>query len=222
MPLAPDLATRLTSPLRNELRGWVNDRLALAPTLSDLGLTDDFRLPGREGLATPAAVLIPLVNRPHGISALFTLRSADLADHAGQISFPGGRTEDDDPSPEHTALRESAEEIGLAAHHVTLLGRLANYDTATGFRVTPVVGWLEPPFELTPDPTEVAEVFEVPLAFLLDTDNYQRHRRQFFGRERHYYAVPFENRFIWGATAAMLLMLSHTLNPLAGLPRDRA
>ena len=138
---------------------------------------DGFRLPGREGMATPAAVLVPVVDRADGLTMLLTQRSADLPDHPGQISFPGGRVEPDDTSIADAALREATEEVGLARAHVAILGELPNYETVTGFRVTPVVGWVEPPFALLPDPVEVADVFEVPLAFLLDPANQQRHFR---------------------------------------------
>ncbi len=109
-----------------------------------------------------------MVNRPDGLTMLLTQRSADLPDHPGQISFPGGRVEPDDASIADAALREATEEVGLARERVAMLGELPTYETVTGYRVTPVVGWVEPPFALTPDPVEVADVFEVPLAFLLD------------------------------------------------------
>ena len=113
-------------------------------------------------------MLVPLVNRPSGLQVLLTQRTAHLTDHAGQISFPGGRAEETDASLAATALRETEEEVGLPASAVTVLGSLPHYETVTGYRVTPVVGWVEPPFALKPDPFEVADVFEVPLDFLLD------------------------------------------------------
>jgi len=174
-------------------------------------MSDGFRLPGREGQATAAAVLVPVVNRPTGLTLLLTQRSADLPDHPGQISFPGGRVEPDDASLAHAALREAHEEVGLAADRVALLGELAPYETVTGYRVTPIVGWVEPPFVLTPDPIEVADVFEVPLAFLLDPGNQQRHFRMLGEQRRDFWAIPYGERYIWGATAAMLMMLDRTL-----------
>lgn len=156
---------------------------------------------------TAASVLVPIVLREAGLTVLFTRRTAELKNHSGQISFPGGRAEPDDPGPEHTALRETQEEIGLADERIELLGRLADYHTRTGYRITPVVGLVTPPFELTPDPHEVDEVFEVPLPFLLDPANHQRHAREFQGEIRHFFAIPWGEYYIWGATAGMLVNL---------------
>lgn len=153
---------------------------------------------------TDAAVMVPLVNRPEGVQLLLTQRTAHLSDHAGQISFPGGRVEPHDGSREETALRETEEEIGLARKHVTLLGRLPEYEIPSGFRITPVVAWIEPPFETTPDPFEVAAIFEAPLEHFLDPARYQRRDYHFRGRHRHYMAIPYQGRYIWGATAGML------------------
>jgi len=158
-----------------------------------------------------AAVLVPLVDRPEGLTVIFTQRTAHLSAHAGQISFPGGRQEPADAAPEDTALRETEEEIGLPRGRIEILGRLDTYVTRTGFRVTPVVGLVRPPFELDPDPTEVEEVFEVPLSFILDPANPQRHSRPLLGKERHFYAFPYGHRYIWGATAGMLVNLRDVL-----------
>ena len=167
---------------------------------------------GGEGLAlTPAAVLFPIVERDDGHTVLLTQRTAHLRDHAGQISFPGGRVEDDDPTPVDTALRETEEEIGLAREHVEILGFLPEYRTGTGFRVTPVVALVRPPFELAIDPFEVAEAFEVPLAFLLDPANHKRHSLHYRGALRHFFAMPYGDYFIWGATAGMIRSLADRL-----------
>jgi 8-oxo-dGTP pyrophosphatase MutT (NUDIX family) len=192
-------------------QAWLAGRLARPAPASARNLSDGFRLPGREGAPTPAAVLVPLINREGELTVLFTERSRDLPDHPGQISFPGGRIEREDSDEAMAALREAHEEIGLPRERVTLLGRLAEYETVTGYRVTPVVGWVEPPFEVKADPVEVADVFEVPLAFLLEPSNQQRHFRMVGDRRRDYYAIPYGERYIWGATAAMLLILDRTL-----------
>jgi 8-oxo-dGTP pyrophosphatase MutT (NUDIX family) len=163
----------------------------------------------------PAAVLVPIVNQPGGLTLLFTQRTAHLHDHAGQISFPGGRVDGGDADRIATALREAEEETGLSRARVEIIGRLPEYDIPTGFRVTPVVGWVEPPFELNPDPFEVADVFEVPLGFFLDPANHQRHSDVRDGRVRHYYSMPFGERNIWGATAGMLYSLYRILTSTA-------
>jgi 8-oxo-dGTP pyrophosphatase MutT (NUDIX family) len=150
-------------------------------------------------------VLVPVVAHPGGLTVLFTQRTSQLRSHSGQISFPGGRAEPEDPSPEFTALREAGEEIGLKAGQVEVLGRLPEYLTRTGYRVTPVVGLLTPPLELTPAPREVQEVFEVPLAFLLDPRNHQRRTREVQGRSVSFYAIPYGERDIWGVTAGILV-----------------
>jgi len=164
---------------------------------------------------TPAAVLFPIVLRDGGHTVLLTQRTAHLKDHPGQISFPGGRVEDDDTSPIHTALRETSEEIGLAEGHIEVIGFLPEYRTGTGFRVTPVVGLVTPPFAIVPDPFEVAEVFEVPLSFLLDPANHQQHALHYRGALRQYFAMPYGDYFIWGATAGMIRSLSQRLGLLA-------
>jgi 8-oxo-dGTP pyrophosphatase MutT (NUDIX family) len=166
--------------------------------------------PGTESTARalkPASVLVPIVARGEELTVLFTRRTAHLRDHSGQISFPGGRAEPDDPSPESTALRETAEEIGLDPGRVEIVARLSEYHTRTGYRITPVVGLVRPPFRLVPDAYEVDEVFEVPLSFLLDPRNHQRHSREFQGETRWFFAIPYERHYIWGATAGMLVNL---------------
>ncbi|HPT50527.1 MAG TPA: CoA pyrophosphatase [Accumulibacter sp.] len=160
----------------------------------------------------PAAVLFPIVPRREGPMVLLTQRTDHLKDHPGQISFPGGRRETTDASPAHTALREAAEEIGLAAEHVEILGYLPEYRTGTGFRVTPVVAKVTPPFELHLDAFEVAEAFEVPLSFLLNPVNHRRHSLHYRGKLRHYDAIPYGEYYIWGATAGMIMSLYRGLD----------
>ena len=167
---------------------------------------------GREAAAvTPASVLVPIIAHPGELTLLFTQRTAHLRNHSGQVSFPGGRAEPGDASPEFTALREAEEEIGVPGGRVEILARLPEYLTRTGFRVTPVVGLLEPPLELTPDRREVEEVFEVPLAFFLDPANHERRTRELQGQTVGYYVMQYRERVIWGATAGMLLNLYRRL-----------
>ena len=151
-----------------------------------------------------ASVLIPVIEREPELTVLFTRRTDHLQAHAGQISFPGGGVEPGDASPIATALRETEEEIGLPATRVEVLGHLGEHHTGTGFRVTPVVGLIRPPFELRPDDFEVAEIFEVPLAFFLDTTNHKRGSMLRDGKPREFDAMPYGNYYIWGATASML------------------
>jgi 8-oxo-dGTP pyrophosphatase MutT (NUDIX family) len=184
---------------------WLRQRLA-GPR--QLKAVEEDAVP--QGL-TRAAVLVPVIKRPEGLTVLLTQRTAHLNDHAGQVSFPGGRCEENDASPIFTALRETEEEIGLDPALIEVLGLLPEYRTGTGFSVTPVVGLVRPPFELNPDSFEVAEVFETPLAFLLDPANHQRHSMEIGGIVRHYYAMPYEGYFIWGATAGMLVSLHRLL-----------
>jgi len=166
---------------------------------------------GREAAATAAAVLVPIVAHPAELTVLFTQRTSQLRSHSGQVSFPGGRAEPEDASPELTALREAEEEIGLPAERVEIVARLPDYLTRTGFRVTPVVGLLTPPLELAPDRREVEEVFEVPLAFLLDARNHLRETRELRGETVGYYVIQYGKRRIWGATAGMLVNLYRML-----------
>src|SRR5512135_2719611 len=154
-----------------------------------------------------AAVLVPVVQREEQLTVLFTQRTAHLHDHPGQVAFPGGRREAGDATPIATALRETEEEIGLARRQVDVLGMLPEYQTGTGFRVTPVVGLVSPPLELKLDSFEVADVFETPLAFLLDPDNHQRLSMEIAGALREFWAMPFQGYFIWGATAGMVVSL---------------
>jgi 8-oxo-dGTP pyrophosphatase MutT (NUDIX family) len=163
------------------------------------------------GSLRQAAVLVPIVSRPEGQTVLLTQRTAHLHAHAGQISFPGGRVDRADADSLAAALRETQEEIGLAPAHVRILGQLDTYVTRTGFEVVPHVGDIRPPFDLVPDAFEVADVFEVPLAFFLSPGQPQTHSRTISGVERFFYAFPYQARYIWGATAGMLRNLREVL-----------
>lgn len=158
-----------------------------------------------------AAVLVPVVVRESGLTILLTQRTAHLRDHAGQVSFPGGRSEASDASAEATALREAEEEVGVLASQVEILGRLPEYRTGTGFVITPVVGLVSPPLNLKLDDFEVAEVFEPPLEFLLDSENHARHTIEVRGVMREYWAMPWQGYYIWGATAGILVTLHRFL-----------
>lgn len=158
-----------------------------------------------------AAVLIPVVARPAGLSVLLTLRTAGLRDHSGQIAFPGGKIEPADATPADAALREAREEVGLDPDRVTLLGYLAPYLTGTGFLIVPTVALVREPFDLTLNRSEVAEAFEVPLGFLMEAGNHQRGRRELDGAIRHFYAMPYRERFIWGITAGLIRNLYERL-----------
>jgi len=196
-------------------RADIVSRLATSPPLEDLLTADDLERQHEiaKGGSKPAAVLLLVVNHPGDPAVVFTQRTAHLADHAGQISFPGGRVEEGDRTPEHTALREAEEEVGIPGDRVEILGRLPEYHTGTGYRVTPIVGWAEPPLTYRPDPHEVADIFEVPLAFLLDAGNHRYESAFHKGRMRKYCAVPYGDRFIWGATAGMLVTFHRILIP---------
>ena len=158
-----------------------------------------------------AAVLVPIVERPQGMSVLLTQRASHLKNHPGQISFPGGRMESADTSPWETALRETEEEIGLSRRHVSLAGYLSDHIVITGYLVTPVVGFVRPGFDLVLDRTEVDDVFEVPLDFILDPVNHVPRERHFGGHTFRAHDIPYEGRNIWGATAGMLMTLYRVL-----------
>jgi 8-oxo-dGTP pyrophosphatase MutT (NUDIX family) len=187
------------------------------PRSYDEARKGDFQLnrgfaPQRKAPLMPAAVLVPVVAYEDGERVILTKRTAHLSNHAGQISFPGGRIDPEDPDVIATALRETEEEIGLDRLHITVLGALDAYATGTGFVVIPVVGMVKPGFTLNPQQHEVAEVFEVPFSFLMDDRNHQRHKGVFNGVERQWWAIPYEDRYIWGATAGMLRNLHDLLH----------
>jgi 8-oxo-dGTP pyrophosphatase MutT (NUDIX family) len=190
----------------DELRRRLTQRSA--PTFSVYADDDAERY---DQNSTRAAVLVPIVSHAQGLTVLFTQRTTHLKAHSGQISFPGGRAEATDPTVEFTALRETQEEIGLPLERVEVLARMPEYLTRTGFRVTPVIGLLTPPLELVPDDREVAEVFEVPLQFLLDERNYKKEIRELQGRMANYYVIQYDDRRIWGVTAGMLVNLCRHL-----------
>ncbi len=191
------------------LRRRLADDTAPPEAIAALATSDD-ALDLTDGNLRPAAVLVPIV---HGAEpgVLLTLRTSHLKAHAGQVAFPGGRIEPDDASPEAAALREAEEEIGLAPGHVELAGRLPDYVTGTGFLITPVLALLPDGLRLTPSPDEVAEIFTLPLATLLDPAAPERRTRQFRGRERQFWVWPHERHYIWGATAAILVHLAARL-----------
>jgi 8-oxo-dGTP pyrophosphatase MutT (NUDIX family) len=211
------------TPLDNaSLRRLIEERLrGTQPQLEP----DALRLPGIPGdlpaqlrpqlrgqPLTPAAVLVPLVERAAGMHVLLTQRTAHLRDHAGQVSFPGGRMEREDASPAAAALRETFEEIGLEAQFINIVGYLDTYLTITGFSVVPVVAFVQEGFSLALDEFEVASVFEVPLSFILDPANHVLRRKEVHGVEVGYYEIPYEGRLIWGATAGMLVGLGQRLS----------
>ena len=186
-------------------------RLASGLPVSQLPADTDFSLNGVVPVPDkwrPAAVLVPLVNRASGVTVLLTQRTEDMPSHAGQVAFPGGRSQDSDRDAADTALREAEEEVGLARHFVEVVGSVDLYRTGTGFEITPVVGIVTPGFVTHADPREVADVFEVPLAHFLDERNHRIDSRKVAeGRERRYYAMPYGERYIWGATAGILRVL---------------
>jgi 8-oxo-dGTP pyrophosphatase MutT (NUDIX family) len=178
---------------------------------------DDYDPPLRAAMtaAIKAAVLLPVILRAAGEPVLlFTRRTTSLARHSGQVSFPGGRSEAGDRSLVETALRETFEETGIAPSFVTVAGYLDRYLTGTGFDIQPVVGLVAEGFALTPDPREVAEVFEVPLAFLCDPANVRRESREVGGRRRSFHAFTYQDHEIWGATAAIVVSLARRLNAI--------
>jgi 8-oxo-dGTP pyrophosphatase MutT (NUDIX family) len=178
----------------------------VVPPSGDAGTDRMLQVIAREQPIRPAAVLIPIVDHPEP-TVLLTQRSPNLADHAGQIAFPGGKIDATDASPRDAALREAEEEVGLDRGFVDSLGYLGVYGTSFGFRILPTVARVRPGFSLRINRAEVDDAFEVPLAFLMNPNNHQLHAREFRGVERTYYAMPFAERYIWGATAGILRVL---------------
>ena len=205
-----DVLARLKDDPLAALRGVLLDSPPDHIGHDDYDLHPELR-PPTQTAAMEAAVLLPVIMRPEP-SILFTQRTAHLARHSGQVSFPGGRSEAGDGSPVDTALRETFEETGLAPSFVTVAGYLDRYLTGTGFDIQPVVGLVAEGFALTPDPREVAEIFEVPLAFLRDPANVRRESREIAGRPRSFYAITYGRHEIWGATAAIVVSLAMRLN----------
>jgi 8-oxo-dGTP pyrophosphatase MutT (NUDIX family) len=228
---------RITDPERIPVIG-TDGHLPSVPRerLTPAALRERFRTPGEHapempgdggrfnpGVApTAASVLVPLVRRDQGLQVLLTRRTDHLRDHAGQISFPGGRAEDHDVDAVATALRETEEEIGLHRRHVEVIGALPHYTTVTSYVVTPIVALVEPGFTLSLDRFEVAEAFEVPLDFLMTPAHHRRHEMEFAGQRRHFLSMPWQaadalgqpqRYFIWGATAAMLRNFYRFLSP---------
>lgn len=195
-------------------REWLMEKLGKKTDTPKVAPRGDHDLnPGshRKKILTNAALLVPLIILTNKIEILLTRRTNNLAKHAGQISFPGGHVDKIDRTPEETALRETEEETGLKRKHIDIVGRLDDYETRTGFRVTPIVATVTPPFNLSPEPGEVAEIIKLPLDFLLNPVNHRRHNTFFEGSRREFYAMNFKDHFIWGATAGMLINLYEAL-----------
>jgi 8-oxo-dGTP pyrophosphatase MutT (NUDIX family) len=196
---------RARARLRFEIPPGLNDA-SIIPISGDPGNDRMLQIIAQERPIRPAAVLIPIVDHAEP-TVLLTQRAAHLNDHAGQISFPGGKIDATDASPLDAALREADEEIGLAREFIDPIGYLDLYATGFGFRILPTLARIRPGFELRINETEVDDAFEVPLAFLMNPANHQLHAKEFRGMERHYYAMPFAERYIWGATAGILRVL---------------
>ncbi len=182
--------------------------VAKTPVGSDFSLNGVIPVPETY---KPAAVLVPLVKRSSGVTVLLTQRTDDMPSHAGQVAFPGGRRQAEDVDAVATALRETEEEVGLERRFVEVIGTMDHYRTGTSYEITPVVGMVEPDFTPRADPREVAAIFEVPLSHFLDAANHRIDSRVWQGRERRYYAMPYGERYIWGATAGMLKNLQFIL-----------
>jgi 8-oxo-dGTP pyrophosphatase MutT (NUDIX family) len=196
---------RARARLRFDIPAGLTDASVVPPS-GDQGTDRMLQIVAREQPIRPAAVLIPVVEHAQP-TVLLTQRAAHLNDHAGQISFPGGKIDATDASPLDAALREAEEEIGLSRQFIDPIGYLDLYATGFGFRILPTVARVKPGFRLRINQAEVDDAFEVPLAFLMNPANHQVHSKEFRGMERSYYAMPFEERYIWGATAGILRVL---------------
>lgn len=181
------------------------------PSLGDHTLSPELIEVMRAQSVRAAAVLVPVIARSDGLNIILTTRTQHLSTHAGQVAFPGGKMDEADDSPAATALREAEEEISLDRSHVSVLGYGDLYFTGTGFRIVPVVGLVSPRARLVANPGEVENIFEVPLTFLFDAANHQTHTKMWKGIERSYLAIPYGERYIWGATAGMIRNLHDRL-----------
>lgn len=190
-------AFRTFTPSKSEIRGDHD--------LNDFGVPDKLR---------SAAVLVPVVCHDGELTMLLTKRTAHLYHHPGQISFPGGHVDAVDESPEACALRETEEEVGIPPENIEIIGRLTSYVTRTGFHVVPIVALIDSGYPLDPDDHEVAEVFEVPLSFLLDRTNHRKCSKVFLGKQRYFWSMPYGDFFIWGATAGMIRNFCDIVKPL--------
>ena len=213
-----ELGERALTPItKARLIQWLASSAAVAESGDDRFADDGETLlmAPRDRPLKPASVLVLVVN--HAVpTVVFTQRTPHLTDHAGQISFPGGRVEPGDIDAAATALREAEEEMGIDRRGIEIIGELPQYTTGTGYRITPVVGWSPDPLQYAPDPSEVAEVFEVPAPFLLDPNNHRQESAMYKGRMRSYFAIPFGPRYIWGATAGMLITFSRVAEHAEG------
>lgn len=200
----------LKARLRERVRFGLGHRTD--PDRGDFDLNPHLKHESQPRLALkPAAVLVPIVEREQTLSVIFTRRADHLARHAGQVSFPGGRVNEGEANAIDAALRETEEEVGLSRSYVDVIGELDRYETGTGFSIHPIVGLVRTGFDLKIDPAEVAEVFEVPLDFLMNRQNHEQRTGSWQGVERRYYAMNYGRHYIWGATAGILINLYETL-----------
>jgi 8-oxo-dGTP pyrophosphatase MutT (NUDIX family) len=204
------IGSDLRSFLRSKLKQVDDSADRAAPLRGDFDLNP--HAPTREERKLrPAAVLVPIIERSGGATILFTKRADTLQAHAGQVSFPGGRIDESDGGAVEAALRETQEEISLSRDFIDVVGFLDHYETGTGFTISPVISVVREGFALNANSREVAEIFETPFEFLMNPANHQRHSREWQGKTRHFYAMPYNGQYIWGATAGMLVNLYERL-----------